>query len=40
MNATAFMPGLPFGAKLNAIFSSDIGHFDVIDFRDPVPRGA
>src|SRR5438270_2981056 len=38
MNATAFSKGLPFGAKLNAIFSSDIGHFDVIDFRDPVPQ--
>ena len=38
MNMTAFMPGLPFDTKLNAIFSSDIGHFDVIDFRDPVPE--
>ncbi len=38
MNATAFSKGLPFGAKLNAIFSSDIGHFDVIDFRDPLPQ--
>ena len=36
MNATAFGRGNPFGAKLNAIFSSDIGHFDVIDFRDPL----
>jgi len=36
MNATAFGKGNPFGAKLNAIFSSDIGHFDVIDFRDPL----
>jgi predicted TIM-barrel fold metal-dependent hydrolase len=24
----------PFGAKLNAIFSSDIGHWDVVDMRD------
>jgi len=38
MNAAAFWKGLPFGARLNAIFSSDIGHFDVIDFRDPVPQ--
>ena len=38
MNATAFSKGLPFGARLNAIFSSDIGHFDVIDFCDPVPQ--
>ena len=36
MNATAFGRGNPFGARLNAIFSSDIGHFDVIDFRDPL----
>jgi len=38
MNATAFGRGNPFGARMNAIFSSDIGHFDVIDFRDPVPE--
>ncbi len=36
MNASAFGRGNPFGARLNAIFSSDIGHFDVIDFRDPL----
>jgi predicted TIM-barrel fold metal-dependent hydrolase len=24
----------PFGAKLNAVFSSDIGHWDVVDMRD------
>ena len=30
--------GIPFGAQLNAIYSSDIGHFDVIDFRDPLPE--
>jgi hypothetical protein len=24
--------------KANAIFSSDIGHFDVIDMRDPLPE--
>src|SRR5690349_12435877 len=38
MNATAFGKGNPFGARLNAIFSSDIGHFDVIEFRDPLPQ--
>ena len=38
MNATAFGKGNPFGARLNAIYSSDIGHFDVIDFRDPLPE--
>jgi hypothetical protein len=38
MNATAFGRGNPFGAKLNAIFSSDIGHFDVIDMRHPLPE--
>jgi hypothetical protein len=38
MNATAFGRGNPFGSKLNAIFSSDIGHFDVIDMRDPLPE--
>ena len=38
MNATAFGRNNPFGAKLNAIFSSDIGHFDVIDMRHPVPE--
>jgi hypothetical protein len=38
MNATAFGRTNPFGAKLNAIFSSDIGHFDVIDMRHPLPE--
>jgi len=38
MNATAFGKGNPFGCQLNAIYSSDIGHFDVIDFRDPLPE--
>src|SRR3989454_9638050 len=37
MNATAFGRSNPFGSKLNAIFSSDIGHFDVIDMRHPLP---
>ena len=36
MNATAFGKGNPFGSKLNAIYSSDIGHFDVIDMREPL----
>ena len=34
----AFGHSNPFGAKLNAIFSSDIGHFDVIDMRHPLPE--
>ena len=38
MNAVAFGKGNPFGAQLNAIYSSDIGHFDVIDMRDPLPE--
>ncbi len=38
MNAVAFGKGNPFGCKLNAIYSSDIGHFDVIDMRDPLPE--
>ena len=38
MNACAFGKGNPFGSKLNAIYSSDIGHFDVIDMRDPLPE--
>jgi len=37
-NAWAFGRGNPFGAKLNALYSSDIGHFDVIDMRDPLPE--
>jgi len=37
-NAWAFSKGNPFGTKLNAIYSSDIGHFDVIDMRDPLPE--
>ena len=28
----------PFGARMNAIFSSDIGHFDVPDMLHPVPE--
>jgi predicted TIM-barrel fold metal-dependent hydrolase len=38
MNATAFGRTNPFGARLNAIFSSDIGHFDVPDMLSPVPE--
>jgi predicted TIM-barrel fold metal-dependent hydrolase len=38
MNATAFGRSNPFGSRLNAIFSSDIGHFDVIDMRHPLPE--
>jgi predicted TIM-barrel fold metal-dependent hydrolase len=38
MNSVAFGKTNPFGAKLNAIYSSDIGHFDVIDMRDPLPE--
>ena len=37
-NGWAFSPNNPFGAKLNALYSSDIGHFDVIDMRDPLPE--
>ena len=37
-NAWAFGRGNPFGSKLNAIYSSDIGHFDVIDMRNPLPE--
>ena len=39
MNATAFSPGLtPDGAKLNAIFASDIAHWDVPDLREVLPE--
>ena len=38
MNACAFGKCNPFGSKLNAIYSSDIGHFDVVDMRDPLPE--
>src|SRR5712671_1348454 len=34
-NAWAFSRNNPFGSKLNAIYSSDIGHFEVIDMRNP-----
>ena len=35
-NAWAFSKNNPFESKLNALYSSDIGHFDVIDMRDPL----
>jgi predicted TIM-barrel fold metal-dependent hydrolase len=38
-NAWAFKPGAnPFNARLNAIFGSDIGHFDVPDMMDVLPE--
>ncbi len=38
MNAVAFSKFNPFGAKINAIFSSDIGHFDVPNMRMVLPE--
>jgi len=39
MNAWAFKrQGNPFGARLNALFGSDIGHFDVPNMADVVPE--
>jgi predicted TIM-barrel fold metal-dependent hydrolase len=38
MNSTAFGRANPFGARINAVFSSDIGHFDVPDMLSPVPE--
>jgi len=38
MNVTAFGKANPFGARINAVFSSDIGHFDVPDMLSPVPE--
>src|SRR4029078_7585058 len=35
---TAFLKLMRLGAELNAIYSSDIGHFDVIDMREPLPE--
>jgi hypothetical protein len=38
-NAWAFKQGAnPFNARLNAIFGSDIGHFDVPDMMDVLPE--
>jgi predicted TIM-barrel fold metal-dependent hydrolase len=38
MNAVAFGKVSPFGARINAIFSSDVGHFDVPDMRMVLPE--
>jgi hypothetical protein len=39
INAWAFKTGAnPMGARLNALFSSDIGHFDVPDMAEVVPE--
>ncbi|MGH7054120.1 MAG: amidohydrolase family protein [Stellaceae bacterium] len=38
MNAVAFGNVNPFGARINAIFSSDVGHFDVPDMRMVLPE--
>ena len=39
MNALAFdRSKIPMGARLNAIFASDIGHWDVPDFRGVLPE--
>lgn len=39
LNATAFDTSVnPFGARLNALFSSDIGHFDVVHMDQVVPH--
>jgi hypothetical protein len=38
MNVTAFGRANPFGARINAIFSSDIGHFDVPNMLSPIPE--
>ncbi len=38
MNAVAFSNVNPFGARINAIFSSDVGHFDVPDMRQVLPE--
>src|SRR5438552_13286643 len=37
-NAEAVSRNIPLGSKLNAINSSDIGHFDVIDMSHPLPE--
>jgi predicted TIM-barrel fold metal-dependent hydrolase len=38
MNAVAFSKFNPFGARINAIYSSDIGHFDVPDMVQVLPE--
>jgi len=37
-NVWAFSRSNPFGARINAIFGSDIGHFDVRDMLDVLPE--
>jgi len=36
MNSVAFGKAMPLGARINALYSSDIGHFDVKDMRNPL----
>ncbi len=39
LNAYAFnRKANPYGAKMNVLFGSDIGHFDVHDMKDVVPE--
>ena len=38
MNAVAFSKFNPFGARINGIYSSDIGHFDVPDMVQVLPE--
>jgi predicted TIM-barrel fold metal-dependent hydrolase len=38
MNVVAFGKAVPLGARINAIYSSDIGHFDVPDMLNPLPE--
>jgi hypothetical protein len=38
MNAVAFSKLNPFGARINAIFSSDVGQFDIPDMRMVLPE--
>lgn len=38
MTATAFAKGNPMGARINAIFGSDISHWDVPDMTDVLPE--
>ncbi len=38
INAVAFSKLNPFGARINAIFSSDVGHFDIPDMRMVLPE--
>jgi hypothetical protein len=39
MNSLAFnRKANPFGARLKALYGSDIGHFDVIDMSEVVPE--